>query len=1178
MMENSLSKKGNKFLKALSVSALIGLFSLGTSVYAESAESVELLLQGETNLGNLTKATVDIEKKNSEFLPDNNSKDSGSTLKAGFSGNGLVCGNDACMVSAEFSNLVNVQQGEIRGSIIRQVLQNNSTSTYPDVDRDMYNNTLISTYSDVNGGLIYNGIKGYNSTAKFLTINNRMYDNYVEASANVRGGLVYNGNVYQADTTSIASLSSDMTGNTVTAGGDVYGGLIYNFSAGANTVSSIGTDASNIFEGISTAVANEDPGEYIEPGEAYNWEIPVVKRTLNTEDNSDTSLKRTEENLDCTQQIQKRFVKETETNDESVEDIVPIYKPAVERENLYAETEMDKVGEETESAMKYNLERKKEEITPTSEISDEEEKIQNTGLSELTEKDKWPNEAGTNEGGSLTPGGNIIINENPAADPARETTFNGIQGTISGNTIVAGDTVYGGIILNSTDQMFAIYYPSPYEDVPVPINNGSAQISQIDAVITGNTIIGNEVYGGIIYNDSLIGKISGEITNNTINGATSVNGAILFNNGLMGLGDLLIANNTSTGGATILNDHNGIINIQGNTILTNNISNGTYNDILNFGEIVLKENSNLTVSGSIISNYDPEVFGHFAGEIFMESNSTLNAANEIKSQNVILESATLNLSSFNQSDGTTTYGTMDLSSLTVGQSGTINAINNHVYAHQLGEVYFKTGNLNYTADVDLANAKMDSLDAVSFYNPNDAKIQVNGLNLISDSKDTKTEVYFTTTLKDIVVNNVGEAGYGSDSKYQTTAYSPIFRYDVGYENRDDAGYFVFSRGSGSDAFNPAVLAAPVTAQAAAQTTMNLAFNYVFEHADGFMSLSNMERMAKINSNSYALSTDFNQNLGRIDVDHANKGVWVRPYTAFESMPLKHGPKVDITSYGTFVGFDSEIHRLKHGWANVGTAYIGYNGAQLRYNNVDSTMNGGMLGLTETFYKGNFFTALTATAGAGVMDTKTMYGSEDSAYIMGGIGSKTGYNFEFKGGKFIIQPIMFMSYSIVKGFDYTNAAGVRINSEPSHTVEINPSVRFIGNIEGWQPYASVGMVWDVLHESNTKANGIKLPEMYTKPYVQYGVGLQRCWDDKFSAFGQAMLRNGGRNGISLTFGFRWALGKGAEKVLESSPKVSLITGKAAPIQESQRKVIKQLSQTQKTQLQKTTRTSMNAIIE
>ena len=95
----------------------------------------------------------------------------------------------------------------------------------------------------------------------------------------------------------------------------------------------------------------------------------------------------------------------------------------------------------------------------------------------------------------------------------------------------------------------------------------------------------------------------------------------------------------------------------------------------------------------------------------------------------------------------------------------------------------------------------------------------------------------------------------------------------------------------------------------------------------------------------------------------------------------------------------------------------------------------------------------------------------------------------------------------------------------HTVQINPSLRIIGNTKGgWQPYASVGMVWNLLNETNATADGVKLPQMHTRPYVEYGVGLQRTWADKFSAYGQAMLRHGGRNGVALTLGFRWALGR------------------------------------------------------
>ena len=77
---------------------------------------------------------------------------------------------------------------------------------------------------------------------------------------------------------------------------------------------------------------------------------------------------------------------------------------------------------------------------------------------------------------------------------------------------------------------------------------------------------------------------------------------------------------------------------------------------------------------------------------------------------------------------------------------------------------------------------------------------------------------------------------------------------------------------------------------------------------------------------------------------------------------------------------------------------------------------------------------------------------------------------------------------------------------------------------WQPYASVGMVWNILNETKFTANDVRLPEMSIKPYVEYGVGLQKNWQDKCSGFIQAMLRNGGRNGIALTFGFKWALGR------------------------------------------------------
>ncbi len=507
--------------------------------------------------------------------------------------------------------------------------------------------------------------------------------------------------------------------------------------------------------------------------------------------------------------------------------------------------------------------------------------------------------------------------------------------------------------------------------------------------------------------------------------------------------------------------------------------------------------------------------------------------------------------------------------------GTVSMVNNEVGVSNLNRMLV-TNDTNIIADVDLKNAEMDRFTA-SEYSEHiaDARVNVVGMNLLSDAKEDKTEIYFAEQgLKDNVTNGTGELPDANQ-----TVYTPIYKYNVSYDNRDDGGYFVFNRGGSaggnvSDAFNPSILAAPVSSVAASQATINETFKYVFEHADTFTKMPSMDRMTKINTNKYALSTDFDENRELIGFDHNNTAGWFRPYVTFEKMSLNHGPKVDAVTYGSLAGFDTDFHEHRNGWYSVGTGYVGYNGSQLHYNGVSTTMNGGLLGYTHTMYKGNFWSALTLSAGASVGESRTMYGKEDFTSLMAGLGSKTGYNFEFKEGKYILQPIMFMSYTFVNTFDYTNAAGVRVKPSPAHSIQLNPSVRFITNTKnGWQPYVSAGVVWNVMNENKVLANNVRLPEMSMKPYVEYGVGVQRNWKDKFTAFGQAMLRNGGRNGIALTGGFRWALGTEGKPIEKVQDKEVVHTAQ----NDAQRKVIKQLSPAQRTALgaspQNTSRTTM-----
>ena len=431
-----------------------------------------------------------------------------------------------------------------------------------------------------------------------------------------------------------------------------------------------------------------------------------------------------------------------------------------------------------------------------------------------------------------------------------------------------------------------------------------------------------------------------------------------------------------------------------------------------------------------------------------------------------------------------------------------------------------------SVDVDLAKESMGRITADK-YAETTGKINVQGLNLLSDATKDTTSILFAD---EQIADSVSYTGA------TPIAYSPIWKYDVSYAQNpeDNLGYFTFVRGAASsgnasDAFNPSVLASPVATQAGAYTTQLQTFNYAFQHADTFMNIPYLERVAIINQGKYALSpTGDATDVGTYSpllLKEESAGFWVKPYASFENVPLKNGPKVSNINYGTLVGYDSPLTSVGNGFERVLTGYIGYNGASQRYSGVDAYQNGGLLGGTATFYKGNFFNATTLSVGASAGDASTMYGSENYTMLLAGLGNKTGYNFEFFNGGMILQPSMLISYTFVNTFDYTNGAGVRIESDPMHAIQLAPGIKLIGNTKnGWQPYIGVSMVWNLLDESKVTADSVRLPEMSIKPYVQYGVGLQKRVNEKFLAFGQAMIHNGGRNGVSLSAGLRWKVGR------------------------------------------------------
>ena len=72
----------------------------------------------------------------------------------------------------------------------------------------------------------------------------------------------------------------------------------------------------------------------------------------------------------------------------------------------------------------------------------------------------------------------------------------------------------------------------------------------------------------------------------------------------------------------------------------------------------------------------------------------------------------------------------------------------------------------------------------------DVDINVGAMNLLSDATKDRTEILFADNeIKDNVQSGVSTLPIASVQ----TAYTPIYKYNVAYDNREDGGFFVFNR-------------------------------------------------------------------------------------------------------------------------------------------------------------------------------------------------------------------------------------------------------------------------------------------------------------------------------------------------------------------------------------------------
>lgn len=647
----------------------------------------------------------------------------------------------------------------------------------------------------------------------------------------------------------------------------------------------------------------------------------------------------------------------------------------------------------------------------------------------------------------------------------------------SGDLTTTMSKALGGAICNSVAE-------SSTGPAITTMNISNSTFTNNSAVATG-TVSPSYVYGygGAVYNiGGTLNVLNSSFTNNS---ASTEGGAIYSKTGTLNI----VANN-------------GITSFSGNK--ANGISEAVYLDVNS------KMNLNAGNNGSVIFN-DKISSVATANPININKvgdGATGNPALNAPTNGNVTFNNTVSNSTINFYNGTMTLGrenfinTNDLNLY----GGTVNLINNSIGTMNVNNLSLK-GNSNIGIDADLANGIADKITSVNPVTTSTGleKINISKVNIMSD------------TSKESINLAVADASTRDYLQLGTTrAETPLYKYNLVYNASSGSINFV------NTGFTPSAIATPIASSAGVYTTQANVYREAFGNLDQLMFMPASERLLMKNQNKVATAED-NFVFSPTFLPESSAGIWVKQFTTFENIPLRNGPNVSNVGYGLLAGGDSDMVELRHGYSGYLSAYVGYNGSHQNYDSVGIYQNGGLFGLTGTVYKGDFFASLTANVGATAGTSYTSYGTDNFTTLTSGLAAKTGYNFEFFNGKFIVQPSYMMTYTFADTFNYTTASGLNITSDPLNAIQIIPGIKFISNLKnGWQPYIGLNMIWNIMDATKFYANNVELPQFSIDPYVEYGVGVQRKWAERFTGYMQAMARGGGRNGIALQFGLRWAI--------------------------------------------------------
>lgn len=728
----------------------------------------------------------------------------------------------------------------------------------------------------------------------------------------------------------------------------------------------------------------------------------------------------------------------------------------------------------------------------------------------------------TSNGGIFANGGTIDIISGrltaSAGDVIKEATTVKIKDDTllavrGGDVTLAGtgtnsDTWSGNVILRENGHLTAGGFNS---NGKLLASGGTLDVVGGRLNVIQDSIISKEVKT-TIYNDSELSITNGGIAQ--INDNDQWEGKVSLNGGRL---DLIDYDNTTTQGQGF-EANTGNLNISNTTFNMYNdytvakdvdvvLSNDSKAIFQNGSEFNLNENDYWGGSVEVVGGHLIGSNIHFDGKNgakWQQSSGTSTFNNsyvELNDENSFIGGGDLNLINSGMRFGADSIS-MSADNLYMKNSS-INTLNGWLEEHEISSNMNVNGTNHFGIDVAprLGNlGESDLFTADKIISDNNGTINIADFNFVGLAPIDRQLRFRVFTANQI------------DDKVNFTATDKEIFTPIGYYNLQSAGGGWYT--SNMTRYNPQVFRGQVATLASFNNQLmidDMLLNHVTLDSERLLAQSK-------NANIYASTLP---QFAPYQYKKEDGGLWYKSYVNFENLSLTQGLKVGNNSYGSLVGADFPVIKLKHGWRLMPTAYIGYNGAHQTFNGVGMYQNGGQGGLMGTFMKDNFIGSVVAYGG-GYNNEMSVAGNTDrTGNWFAGTAAKLAYNFH-PTKHFTIQPTAFMSYNIFGRQNWgTDFGSMSMNSGLLNGINVAPGMNFIYAKESWSVYATFQYMYNINEQVGGRAGNVDLASVKMEHgYIQYGLGVTKTWKDRLNSFFQIVFRNGGRTGVGFQLGLNY----------------------------------------------------------